>query len=133
MVRLGIVKDSEELGGLSTELIGETVAYQYLGEYTTPSKFPNDDGSPKMDTVMRVRAFRARDGSIEDMGVRLIFWGGVQRKIKEQLLTADLAVGVLTQVEQKADSSKTVYTLQTPDPDAVAVLDAAFNSGGGPF
>jgi hypothetical protein len=123
MAKFGIVNDNEELGGLSTELVGRTVAYQELGEYTTPSKFEQG----KVDTVLRTRAFAAaKDGSLEDLGIRLIFWPVAQRQMREQWAANDFAVGVLHEQPQANDPSRTFYSLGTPEPSEVERLIAAF-------
>ena len=130
----GIVTDTDELGGLSSELVGRVVAYRPLSTYTTPSKFEQG----KQDTVLRTHCYGVANGSLEDLGVRLIFWDVVQRQIKEQTLMSDFAVGVLAKVEQANDPTRHVYILEAPEPSLAEALVAAFNGSrettpGAPF
>lgn len=131
MPTFGFIEDSEELGGLSTELVGMTVAYQFLGEYLQDSKFV----AGKKENVVRTRAFTAAaDGSLQDLGIRLIFWPVAQRQLKEQWATADLAVGVLREKPQSADPSKTFYGLEAAEQaDRKRLAEAFASSSNAPF
>ena len=122
----GIVNDNEELGGLSSELVGMVVAYLPLSTYTTASKF--EPG--KVDTVLRTRCYAVDvEGELEDLGVRLIFWTVPQRQIAEQTVNNDMAIGILEEIVQANDPERTVFVLQTPDPDQAHTLIAAFSAG----
>lgn len=122
-MKIAVVNDNEDLGGLTTDLVGRPVAYMPLGTYQRPSKFVKG----KTDTIMRTRAFGLTDdGQPDPLGIRLIFWEGVQRTITEKTIEADVALGILHQQEQVRDSSRTVYVLNPVDTETEAAFQAAY-------
>jgi hypothetical protein len=124
MTSFGIVTENEELGGHTTDLIGRAVGWVPLSTYNADSKFE----AGKVDTVMRTRAYGVdEDGKVEDLGIRLVFWAGVQNAIKQQTVANDMALGILQQVPQAANPDRTVYVLGTPSAADIARFERAFN------
>jgi len=106
-----------EIAGPSSELVGKLVFLRSEGVVTVGTSF-----GPAPTT--RVTAYEATKKGAVSMGLRLIFWTGVQEalaKSEEPWLAGRIQV-----IPQANDPERTIYVLTRPDASEIPLLDAAY-------
>jgi len=117
--------DNVELAGPMTEFEDHLIAIKPLARETVNVK--TEFG---LTPALRVQVVDLDAGGT-DGGVRLLFWGTVQRTVLDSTTNAEWTVGRIEQKAQVGDPTKTVYLYTPPDmatidPEAISnMIDSA--------
>jgi hypothetical protein len=107
-----------EIAGPSSELVGKLVLLRSEGVATIGTSF-----GPAPAT--RVTAYEATKKGAVAMGLRLIFWTGVQKALAEA--DTDWFAGRIEVVPQANDPERTIYVVMPPADSDIPLLDAAYS------
>ena len=116
------IRANAELGGYMSDLEGQAIAITVLDGATPVKvgvKIENDETAPDSAAALRVKVTSLEDGS--DLGVRLVFWEGVKRTIKDAFDSGfPTVIGVPVKGAHPTVDGHDLWTLE----DALDVSDA---------
>jgi len=118
-----------DIAGPSAELVGKLVLLRSEGVATIGTTY-----GPAPAT--RVTAVEATKKGAVPLGLRLIFWTGIQKTLADADPRYPWVAGRIVVQPQANDPERTFYTMETPSQDDYALLDAAItqiNSDESPF
>ena len=116
------IRANTALGGYMNDLEGQAIALTVLDgakPVMVGVKIEDDDNAPDSAAALRVKVTSIEDGS--DLGVRLVFWEGVKRTIRDAFDSGyPTVIGVPTKGAHPTVDGHDLWTLE----DALDVTDA---------